>query len=71
MIENLIIIDIYQIPIEFIENYKFYFYSSSGNKVYLLRFRNLKTEFYELNDEAKDLGNLPYLIAGFSNPRSK
>ncbi|CAL2101698.1 conserved protein of unknown function [Tenacibaculum sp. 190130A14a] len=63
--DNWKIIDIHQIPTEFMENHEIDFYCSDGNKVYLLRFRNRKIESYKINDNSKDSGYPPYLIAEF------
>ncbi|AZJ33492.1 hypothetical protein SAMN05444344_0710 [Tenacibaculum mesophilum] len=63
--DNWKIINIHQIPDEFMENHEIDFYCSNGLKVYLLRFRNRTTESYVINDDSKDSGYPPYLIADF------
>ncbi|MFD2562918.1 hypothetical protein [Aquimarina rubra] len=58
------IIDIHQIPTEFIESSEIDFYCSNGKVVYLLRLRYRKTESYVISEESKDL-SCTYLIAEF------
>ncbi|MFL0171628.1 hypothetical protein [Tenacibaculum maritimum] len=62
--DNWKIIDIHQIPIEFMENHEIDFYCCNGEKVYLLRIRNSKTEYYQRID-TKENQSITYLIAEF------